>query len=145
MRAMCFSHTSGIQTETRPREMPKSGFFGASPFKRMEIRPRSGHERYLIYIKESEVVCFFSLACSRWFEGSVLHFPKVAGGLAFACIFLCAVSSALHFARVANSHHCRVPAASGPSCKCSQHVCSSCDSVSSGVYSEPHFCHTWWA
>ena len=62
---VCARGVSHTQVESRPA--PDHGrcqslvFLGASPPKRMEIRPRSGHERYLIYIKESEVVWFFRL------------------------------------------------------------------------------------
>ena len=48
----------------------------------MEIRPRSGHERYLIYIKESEVVWFFRLHALDGLNSVLLHIPRVAGGQA---------------------------------------------------------------
>ena len=48
----------------------------------MEIRPRSGHERYLIYIKESEVVWFFRLQALGGLNAVLLHFPRVVGGQA---------------------------------------------------------------
>ena len=83
---VCARGVSHTQVESRPA--PDHGrcqslvFLGASPPKRMEIRPRSGHERYLIYIKESEVVWFFRLQALGGLNAVFLHLPRVAGGQA---------------------------------------------------------------